>query len=282
MNGPGTPWDLPVTSEPTASGSQDARERLRRVGSGQAGLWEAFQPLAQAQEDQARQAADLAEREAWAPAGMLEASNALWPHLTTPTLHLAVRSSDGDEATHVELGRYGHLAALPAPIAGEQALISSPTPCFARVVASQERQAAGVDGPLACSYLPLSPAEAVAAIGFATIEADLEAAARTAGQVLLYKVEAQAERQHAVLRVERMFGWTPDPPPEAVALPVGSRVAVLLLRQAGRHWLVQVSVAFSVMAVLSGFLLYPASAVLVLVLLGIVVLFWKLATRPGM
>ncbi len=281
-NDQSTPWGAAATGQPAAPGEQDTHERLRRVGSGQAGLWESFQTLTQSREDHARQAADLLERETWALTGILAASGAIWPHLASPTLRFALESGGDAGACHAELGLFTHLVALDVPSAAEQTLISASAPCFARVVPSQERQAAGRDGPLACSYGPMPVTEAVATIGFAKIVDEIEVAARSAGQVLLRDAEAQAERQKSVLRVERMFGWAPDPPCEAAAPPVGSRVATFLVKEAGRHWLLQISAAFGAVAALSGLLLCPYYAVLALLLLGIVVVFWKLALRPGL
>lgn len=267
----------------TKDGNRDTREDLRRASQGQLGVYEAFQTLKQSHEDQARAAADLLERETWAAAGVIEASGAIWSHLPGPTLRFALETPDDSEECRVELGRFSHLAALDEPSVGEQTLITAATPCFARVLSSQERRAAGRAGALAYSYVPISVAEAVTMLGFAKIVAEIEAATRRAGQVLLIEAEAQSGRQEQLLRIERMLGWEPDPAAATVAgaPPFRTRLAMMLVGQGDRRWLVPGTAGLGLVGVLSCVLLAIPFLVTVLIVIATVLLIWRLTSSLG-
>ena len=222
-----------------ANGNRGLREDLRRVSRGEIGVYEAFQTLTQSQEEQKRAAADLLEHETWAVTLLSGASEAIWRQLPGPTLRFALDTSCDSERSHLELGRFSHLAALDAPSSEEQSLSALRTPCFARVYPHKDRQAAGHSGALACSYVPISPTEAVASLGFARIVTEIETATRTAGHALLVEGAAQRERQQQLLRIERMRGWEPDPAadPVAAAPPFTTRLAMMLMGQGDRSWL---------------------------------------------
>jgi hypothetical protein len=150
------------------------------VGSGQAALPAAFQSLADYQDELARAAADMREREVWALTALLAISGPLWHDPARPLLRFLPDCSD---QPYLALGSYAHLRGLVAPSADEQALIAATTPCWARVAPHRERQLAGGSGALGCSYLPVSIAEAVAILGFERILTQIEAFASGTGRV---------------------------------------------------------------------------------------------------
>jgi hypothetical protein len=172
---------------------------------------EAFQILAFYQDEHAREAADLLERETWALMAILASSNPIWNHRDSPTLRFMLDCSSTPLSSHVELGRFAHLAALAAPNADEQALIETTTCCFARVAPHPERHGAGEVGALACSYIPISVGEAISLLGFGQIMDQIEATTRQTGEMLLTQARLLGERQTRLLGAERMLGWEPDP-----------------------------------------------------------------------
>jgi hypothetical protein len=201
--------------------------------------------LAHYQEEQARTAADLLERETWALTAILTRSEPIWRQLPNPTLRFVLSHPD---ELHLELGSYSHLAALVAPTVDEQALIAATLPCWARVLPASQRRVAGQAGPLACSYVGISVAEAVATLGFGRILDRIEGAARTAGQAMLARAQVERERQARILSVEQMLGWGPDPADVRLdrTKTARTRLVLLLLGQDGR---VQATVLLGLMVV---------------------------------
>jgi hypothetical protein len=115
------------------------------------------------------------------------------------------------------VGYFAHLAALDAPTAAERELIAATAPCWARVYPHEDRQRAGQSGALACSYVPIPMAEAVATLG-------------------LERILTQDERQARLLRAERALGWEPAPAdaPVAAAMPIRTRLVLALLEPGSR------------------------------------------------
>ena len=228
----GRGWPAEATNPIQADGGRAFPEELRRAANGEIAVAEVLLTLAQHQEEQARTAADLLERETWALTAILERSAPLWRHLPDHTLRFV---PDHPAAPVLEVGCFSHLAALIAPSVDEQALLAATTPCWARVAGAPERRRAGQTEALARSYVLISVAEAVATLGFGRILAQIEAATRTAGQALLAQAQVQRERQARLLGVERMLGWEPDPteaPPDG-ATAVRTHLLPLLLGQGG-------------------------------------------------
>ncbi|MGH2346361.1 MAG: hypothetical protein ACRDG4_14135 [Chloroflexota bacterium] len=257
-------------------------EDLRQVASGEAVLADAFLALARYQDEQARTAADLLERETWALTRILAASAPIWKHLASPTLRFVPDCPDEPVPYHLELGHFSHLAALLAPSAAEQTLIAAQTPCWARVYPHQERLRAGQSGALACSYVPITEAEAVAMLGLGRILAQVEAATGAAGEIVLAQARAQMERQERLLGVERMLGWEPDP----VAAPVDqvpaarTRLVVSLLKP-GSYVQVTLGSAFlGFVVVLICVLIGIAQAIIWLVAAAVCLLVWRRMGAP--
>ena len=259
----------------------DLHEGLRRASRGEVGVYAAFQTLAQAQEEQARAAADLLEDETWALTLIIGASEAIWRLLPGQTLRFALDTPTRAEGASLELGRFAHLAALDAPSSEEHTLIAAPTPCVARAEPHKERQAAGYSGALACSYVPIPLGEAIAALGFARIVAEIEAATRTAGHALLLEATAQRERRQQLLRIERMLDWEPDAgaDPAVVALPVNTRLAMMLVGQGHRCWLAAGALSLGVVAVLCGCLLTTLPLFVALLVVDVGLVTWQVTTK---
>jgi hypothetical protein len=203
-------WTIDVPrAAPTERTPAEVPGELRRVASGTIPLMDAFLTIARFREEQARVAADLLDREVWALTALLRASEPMWDGLGAPTLHFQIDHIEPETDSHLELGHFAHLATLRNPSPQEQALAMSTTVSWARVYAHHEREAAGESGAMACSYVPLSVADAVAILNFSTIIQELEAATRTVGGMLLRQAQSQQMREARLLGVERMVGWEP-------------------------------------------------------------------------
>ena len=228
----GRGWPAEATNPIQAEGGPAPPEELQRAARGEAVLTEALLTLAQLQEEQARTAADLLERETWALTAILERSAPIWGQLPDPTLRFV---PDHPDAPHLELGLFAQLATRVVPREGEHALLAATTLRWAQVYSCPRQQPAGQTEALVRTYVPISVAEAVATLGFGRILAQIEVATRTAGRVLLAEAQAQRERQARLLAVERMLGWEPDPmeaPPEG-GTTARTRLVLLLLGQEG-------------------------------------------------
>jgi hypothetical protein len=202
------------------------------VASGEVALPAAFQSLADYQDELARAAADMREREVWTLTALLASSGPLWQDPARPLLRFL---PDRPDEPYLALGSYAHLRGLVTPSADDQALIAATTPCWARVAPHRERQLASGTGALGCSYVPVAIAEAVAILGFERILTQIEAFASGTGQALLAQAMMQRERQARLLAVERKLGWTQDPaeaPPSAMAR-TGPHPLLVLLKQGG-------------------------------------------------
>ena len=261
------------TSLMPAFGGPVLPEELRQVARGEAALAEAMLTLARYAEEQALTAADLLERETWALTAILERSMPIWRHLPNPTLRFVPDHSD---QPRLELGSFSHLAALIAPSADEQALIAATAPCWARVSSAPERQVAGQTGALACSYVAISPAEAVATLGLGRILTQIEVATRTAGQALVAQAQAQRDRQSQLLRAERMLGVDPDPAtmPTDCSRPISRRLALLLLESAKPVRLALAGVLWGFIAILTCFLVGIPQAIPAVLVSGVGALLW--------
>jgi hypothetical protein len=196
-------------------------------------LGEAFQTLALQQEVQALGAVELLEREIWVVTAILATSGPIWRQLPQPTISFPLRSSQGPATCHLEVGIFAHLAALDAPSPDELELIAAAGPCWARVYPHNDRRLAGQSGAMACSYVPIPVAEAVALLGLETILTQLETATRAAGRSLLDNAAVQALRWTQVARAEHTLGWGANPPVEVPAptLSLCSRLALVLASQ---------------------------------------------------
>jgi hypothetical protein len=232
-----THW--PIEAVDIGGGPATRWTDLRQAAHGELPLSEAFHTLAHYSEEQASTATDLLTREAWALSMILDASAPVWRHIPMPTLRLVQEDGSARPAAyHLEVGHFAHLAGLMAPTEGEQTLIAATTPCWAKVYPHHIRREAGYTGALARSYVPISVAEAVSILGFAKIMAQIDAAARAAGQALLAEAQAQQERHERLLLTERMLGWEPPPmTSETPALPTMTRLALLLLGRGEHVWL---------------------------------------------
>src|SRR5260370_42094710 len=103
----GIGWPAEATNPIQADGGPALPEELQRAARGEAVLTEALLTLAQHQEEQARTAADLLERETWALTAILERSAPIWGQLPEPTLRLV---PDHPDAAQLELGLFAQLA----------------------------------------------------------------------------------------------------------------------------------------------------------------------------
>jgi hypothetical protein len=196
-----------------------------------------LQILAERKEQHLHLDADLREREAWVVELILARSEASWDLLAQPTLRFTLPQPTEDMSCHLELGRYRHLAALHDPTPGEQELILSPTPCWARVYPHRERQADGQSGALAQSYVPITMSEAVVALGMREILSALEHAVRAAGSDLRAQAERLRRRHDELVDIEQALGWDDvrsSAPLAAGATVSGSWVTMLLIGQVGR------------------------------------------------
>ncbi|HXT37957.1 MAG TPA: hypothetical protein VN837_20470 [Chloroflexota bacterium] len=218
-------------------------ESIRRLGGDQSGLLssarregtsttgplhETFQTLAFSQEEQEREAADLLEREIWAVTRIMAVSTPIWNQNPSPVLSFSLGHLSEPAPYRLELSRFAHLRTLRSPSPGEQALIASDTPCWARVAPNLERHLAGYSDALACSYVPIPVAEAVKLLGLGRIMTQIEAATQSAGQAVLNEARAQEDRRARLMAVERMLGCesNPDTDPD---MPVRAQLALALL-----------------------------------------------------
>lgn len=199
-----------VANKRRNAGGRTLPKDLRRVAAGEAPLYEAFQVLAQYDEEQAGAAADLREREIWSVTMILNASGIIWKHLPSPTLRFEIDDPNEPAPYHIELGHFAHLAALTTPSTDEQSLIAATTPCWARVFPNHERRCAEQTEAFAYSYVPISVAEAIDRLGFEPIPLKIGAVTREVGQALLAEEQAQRARYDRLLAVEQMLGWDPD------------------------------------------------------------------------
>jgi hypothetical protein len=200
-------------------------------------LSDALQVLAERQEQQLRLDGDLRTREAWVVESILARSEATWDLLARPTLRFALHGCPDSPPCQLELGRYTHLAALLDPTPGEQELMDSTVPCWARVSLHPERQASGQIGALAQRYVPVTTAEAVATLGMGTIISAIEHAVRAAGSDMRAQAERLNRRHEELVIMEHTLGWHDDQPsalPTAEAGVSSSWVAMLLIGRAGR------------------------------------------------
>jgi hypothetical protein len=81
-------------------------EDLRQAARGEATLHAAFHTLAHHQEEQARTAADLLERETWALTVILAMIGPIWASRANPTLRFALDRPAEPVPYHLELGRF--------------------------------------------------------------------------------------------------------------------------------------------------------------------------------
>lgn len=252
-------------------------EDLRCAAYSEATLQEAFLTFLRSQEEQAHTAADLLDREVWATTALLEASDALWDHLAEPTVRFAPDDRDAAEPCYLELGRFRHLAALISPSEDERRLLATEGAAWARIAPHRERQLAGETGALACGYVVISTAEAVAALGFGRILDQIEAATRSAGTALLAEAKSQKERQVQLARVERMLGWDSDPSCASyeAALPAATRLLLSLAGQGGRNWVVWAAMILGVIVLMLCLLIGIPHILLALVPAGPGLFIWK-------
>ncbi len=264
-------WAVEATSVMQAHGKRALHEELRREARGEIALAEVMLTLVQHQEEQARTAADLLERETWALTVILERSVPIWRHLPDPTLRFV---PDHPDAPHLEVGCFSHLAALISPSMDEQALIAATVPCWAQVSPAQQRRLAGQTGAFARSYVLISVAVAVATLGLGRILAQIEVATRTAGQTLLAQAEMQRERQAQLLRVERMLGVEPEPPIPPADCSRAMPLRLLPLCPMGFGGLALSGVLWGIMAILVCVLFGIPQAVFGVLLRGAGLLVW--------
>lgn len=254
-------------------GGEGARllpDGLRRVTGNGGTIHEAFQILACYQEEQARAAADLLERETWAVTRILIASAPIWNQDPSPTLRFSLDHLGESVPYRLELSRFSRLADLPSPSPGERVLIEATTPCWAKVTPHLERHLAGYTDALACSYVPISVAEAVRLLGLARIMAQIEAATQAASQAVLNEARIQEDRRARLLAVERMFGWETDTPGEQ-RLELRDELALALFGKGNLGSLTPVAICLGLSVGVLCFLAGFAQALLVF-LLGVVLL----------
>jgi hypothetical protein len=253
---------------------------LRRVAFGAMPLGEAFQTLAYGQEEQARVGAELLEREIWAVTAILAASAPIWRQRAQPTLCFAVQSRLEPVTFHLEVGTFAHLAALDNPSPGEQELIAATGPCWARVYPHHDRQLAGQIGALACSYMRMPVAEAVAILGLETILDHLEAATRATGRAVLDQAAVQARRQAQVLKAEQVLGWGAELPAEARTrtTPLLTRLALALVGEVRQERLVLGTAYLGLLAILLCLLGILPELLTALTLAGVCLAIWAYRT----
>jgi hypothetical protein len=251
---------------------------LRRTARGEIALNESFLVIGWCAEEQRLAAANLLEREVWVMRALLEASDAIWGRLPSPTLRFALDGHDLD-APHLQLGRFAHLAALAAPSAAEQQLIEATKPCWARATPDRERQRAGFAGPLALAYEPVSDEEAVRTLSYQRIMSQLEETTRTAAKLTLAEALSQQERLARLRYTEEILGWRPEPATAGdAALPLGTR---LLLATVG-HGSYRPAASLACLGLLGlvlYFLIGTPQALIVLLLLGPCLLIWQYTRR---
>lgn len=206
---------------------QIPRDPLRKtVGQGGT-IFETFQAIAYQREEQERVAADLLEREIWAVTRLLAASAPIWDQKPGLTLSFPLEQPNEPVVYRLELSVFSRLADLLSPTQGEQELIASTTPCWARVSTNLERHLAGYSDHLACSYLPIPMAEAVKLLGLDRIVDQIEAATRAAYQAAMNEARAQEDRRARLQAIERMFGWEMEP--WEIPSAMGTQLALALL-----------------------------------------------------
>jgi hypothetical protein len=199
----------------------------KTVGQG-ATILETFQALAYQREEQLRVSADLLEREIWAVSRVLLASEPIWDQNPSLTLSFPLNQPNEPVVYRLELSRFSRLKELLSPTPEEQELIGSTEPRWARVAPHLERHLAGHSDELACSYRPISMAEAVKLLGLDRIVDQVEAAARTAQVTVMHEARTLEDRGARLQAIEQMFGWEAEPkvkPP----VPIQTQLAMALL-----------------------------------------------------
>jgi hypothetical protein len=210
-------WFSETTNLRPIDGGSAVPDDLQQVAHGEVALTDALLTLAYHAGEQTLVAADLLERETWALTALLERCAPIWQYLADPILRFAPERAD---QPRLELGIFSHLAALVAPSPDEQALIATRTPRWARVSPAPDRERAQQTGALACSYVAISAAEAIAIVGFQRILARLTTATCIAGQALATQAQSHHDRQARLAATERSLGVVPE---SATAAPGNSR-----------------------------------------------------------
>jgi len=201
---------------------------LRKTAGHGATILETFQALTCQREEQTRISADLLEREIWAVNRVLLASEPIWDQNASLTLSFPLNQPNEPVVYRLELSRFSRLKDLPSPTPAEQELIASTEPRWARVAPHLERHLAGYSDELACSYRPISMAEAVKLLGLDRIVDQVEAATRAAQVAVINEARALEDRGARLQAIERMFGWEAEPkvkPP----MPIQTQLAMALL-----------------------------------------------------
>jgi hypothetical protein len=235
-------------------------------------LLETMHALDARQEEQARTATALLEREVWAATLLIEASKPIWAYLGSPTLRfMPARATD----YHLELGYYRHLAALSDRSPDEQLLLQAALPTWARVYTHRDRCQAGFSGALGQSYVTIPVREAVIEAGFSTILAQLEAA-------MLAQAREQRDRQERLQQVERMLGWEQDPEDEAVDRPLslGTHLLLTLLKEGTHNWLALTTGFISLVVLVLCLPLGVPSVLIAVMAAGAGALLWRHCSAP--
>ena len=242
----------------------------REVGGITGPLYETFQRLAFSQEEQEREAADLLEREIWAVTRIMAVSAPIWNQNPSPILSFSLGHMSEPAPYRLELSRFAYLRTLRSPSPGEQALIASDTPCWARVAPNLERHMAGYSDALACSYVPIPVAEAVKLLGLGRIMTQIEAATQSAGQAVLNEARVQEDRRARLMAVERMLGCEPRPATDRET-PVRTHLALALL---GKGRLAALPPNAACLGLAAGVLCFLAgfAQALIVLLLGVMLL----------
>jgi len=255
-----------AVGEQQENGPRISLDPLRMTAGQGSTIFEIFQAIAYQREEQQRVAADLLEREIWAVTRLLTASAPIWDQKPSPTLRFPLERPSEPVVYRLELSVFSHLADLLSPTSGEQELIRSTTPCWARVAPNLERHLAGYSDDLACSYVPISMAEAVKLLGLDRIVDQIEAATRTAYQAVMSEARAQADRRARLQAIERMFGWATEPWVSPVT--IGTQVALALLGK-GRFASLPCSVAGVGVATGAAYAFTGFAPALIVFLLGV-------------
>lgn len=266
---------LPWTDTRGDGGERGAHEELLRTSRGEIALNEAFLAIGRYAEEQRLAAPDLLEREIWVMRALLEASDAIWGKLPSPTLSFTVEGHDDPGTQHLELGRFAHLAPLNTPSVGEQRLIAATGPCWARVSPDPERQLAGQTGALSYAYEPLSDQQAVSALGFERIMPRIEEATRVAAKSTLDEALSRRDRQARLMYAEQMLGWRQDPTAGIEALPVRTKL-LLTVAGHGKRGRSAASLTFlGLLGVVLYFLLGTSHTRVALLLIGPCLFIWQ-------
>lgn len=161
---------------------------------------------------------------------ILSESATIWhlagnPITINPTSRQLTASGDSDPWT-LQIGTFAHLAALPDPTPAERDLTTATIPCCALVYPHHNRSSRPSPNPLTHAYVPITPAQAVSRVSYASIHTALTTQLTLAAQTLSETIQTlHARRAHFTDRIYQPALLPDDPTPELDTYPAPTTTA---------------------------------------------------------